>query len=70
MFDPKLTSPHETPLFYRKKILASGEGDEVSLGSSAASIIRWIIAAILVVLFIMLGKSDPSSALGLLFKSL
>jgi len=42
---PKSRPSESMPLFYRKKIRANGEVEELSLGPSLVSLFKWVVIA-------------------------
>jgi hypothetical protein len=57
-------------LFYRRRIRANGESDEISLGASAVWLVRWIVALVVVAVLTIIGGGTPSIFWRLLMKML
>ena len=68
MIERQLTRPERAqtqrtlPLFYRKRICANGESDEVSVGPSVVCIFRWIVILAITALLFLVG-ARPSELL-------
>ncbi len=48
------------PLFYRKKVRANGESDEISLGPCLVYLFRWIVVLIVVSILILRGGNSAA----------
>ena len=57
-----------SPLFYRKKVSANGEIDEISLGACAVRIARLVIGLIAMVVLLAFGSVDASVFLRFLLR--
>jgi hypothetical protein len=57
--DPPQETGKSTPLFYRRRVNASGETDEIAFGACGVLALKWLVIFILGVLLALSGRVDP-----------
>ena len=58
--NPTQEAGKTAPLFYRRRVNASGETDEIAFGPCGVLALKWLVIFILGVLLASSGRLDPS----------
>jgi hypothetical protein len=57
---PSKEATKNMPLFYRRRLNASGDMDEIAFGSSIVQALKWLFIFLLGVILAFHGRFDPS----------